>query len=41
VPEKVGQVAPLVAEAVFRKHGGERKYRFFESDEQLMEEIKK
>ncbi|WP_456370474.1 CO dehydrogenase/acetyl-CoA synthase complex subunit alpha [Geoglobus sp.] len=41
VPEKVGQVAPLVAEAIFKKHGGERKYRFFKSDEELWEEINK
>ncbi|WP_202319685.1 CO dehydrogenase/acetyl-CoA synthase complex subunit alpha [Archaeoglobus neptunius] len=41
VPEKVGQVAPLVAEAVFRKHGGERKYRFFEDDSAFREEIEK
>jgi len=38
-PEKVGQVAPLVAEGVFRRHGGDRKYRFFASDEELWNEI--
>ncbi len=41
VPEKVGQVAPLVAEAIFKKHGGNRKYRFFASDEELWSEINK
>jgi acetyl-CoA decarbonylase/synthase complex subunit alpha len=41
VPEKVGQVAPLVAEAIFKKYGENRKYRFFENDEELKAEIEK
>jgi acetyl-CoA decarbonylase/synthase complex subunit alpha len=39
VPEKVGQVAPLVAEAVFKKK--DRRELFFASDEEFKAEIEK
>lgn len=40
VPEKVGEVAPLVAKAIFDRNR-DRKYKFFASDEELKAEIAK
>ncbi|MCS7121138.1 MAG: CO dehydrogenase/acetyl-CoA synthase complex subunit alpha [Archaeoglobaceae archaeon] len=40
-PEKVGIVAPIVAEAIFNKNGKNRKYRFFASDDEFRAEVSK